>query len=69
MDLDIQNDRLKILTFEIRGERNGVWECSCKGKAFYRNYMSKNDKKFDFKSEITYLTVVILSWRSVIKFF
>ena len=31
--------------------------------------MSKNDKKFDFKSEITYLTVVILSWRSVIKFF
>ena len=40
---------------EEEGYENAVAEALC------RNYMSKNDKKFDFKSEITYLTVVILS--------
>ena len=49
---------LKFSLLRLGGEEgyeNAVVEALC------RNYMSKNDKKFDFKSEITYLTVVILS--------
>ena len=55
---------LKFSLLRLGGGR--VWECSCRGTL--QELYEQEWQKFDFKSEITYLTVVILSW-SVIKFF